>query len=1104
MTAARFGCLALAHVVCVPLWAAEVTSGDGLRLRFSDDGSVAAVLSGGSRFSPATAPRPMFALRELGADAWQPAEWILQGTNARGTVPQLGLAVTATFVPFSDRIEVRGAVLGLRGEERSVELMCALPGHADRVLWGVDTEEKVDPCAKPPSLSVRDEAQGPYRLWIDAFDLDPQMATVSVVGPGGTERTLAVLAAPDTAELVNQKWHTFVLSGLRDSDFDDGALSVRIANLPGGPTLMDLGGLYLMDARQSPADDAAAEAMVAQDEARVVKDSLGSWIVCPGYRPKDDKRQWFFQRKTLSVEDGSWIELGIRKGQHIEGSLAGLDAGQAPPRPGADGLLRGAGYPWATLTEPGAAGYTCALSPELPCRYRFQYDVERGQVQCVVAYGLSAHPLRRQVKSRAPFRFILYRTDDAWGFREAAERYYRLAPGLFKRPTDRFGFWYGAGPYKDYRGLDGLYAYLEVHEARLYPRRFIKDRATWEEWKASLAEYIPQVSDLGVLVLPYRHFYHCSLHVKGDMDGTLPHMPKTYDEGIHMLRTLPLPFANGYAHHIREVIDSSAMQRKNGRLDMKLSADDACAPTGRLIFRTSISPYLYEDRPEVMTNARAEMEFARELLAACPQVGGIYYDAGAGGGGVDHDPAHLRYAQSPLAPGPGISRMAGKYHFGRWMGEYLHGQGKIHFVNGGAGMGPGQVWHMLPFDAIGVEWPPVIGGMNKLRFLRTLARHKPVNFLKIQVVGDPDAAVADYVSKLGLYGVFPPPGVMVTGTRKRGGSIAESIAPYAKVLQAIYLAGWEPVTHARCRGRDVLVERYGPRDGKVHFAVYNPSRPQVSAQLTIDAEALGLPRLSKAVAIFAPEPALELRRAKPGTYRVDVTVPGRRLVVVQAGVDAVDDPQQLMDAYPARHRAWREEAGRPRLVGHWRFDEGSGQVVHDATDSKAHGALGRQKGGDASDPAWTPDGRAGAALRFDGKDDMVRIGHVGKLRIDRAFTVEAWIKRGERTTHARVVDFGGTCIYFEASGDKAGLRIGGYSVNTAWSSPIPLGQWTRLTASYDGKTIRMCVDGKLCNAKDYACNTPLSGQGFTIGNTGNIPRPFAGLIDEVRIWNYAR
>ena len=126
-------------------------------------------------------------------------------------------------------------------------------------------------------------------------------------------------------------------------------------------------------------------------------------------------------------------------------------------------------------------------------------------------------------------------------------------------------------------------------------------------------------------------------------------MPTTYDQAITMLETLRLPFANGYGHHLREVIDSSTMRLKNGDLDVKLSADDACAPTGRLIFRTSISPYLYEDRPEVMTYARSEMAFARELLERFPQVGGIYYDAGAGGGGATYS-LSLIHISEPTRP----------------------------------------------------------------------------------------------------------------------------------------------------------------------------------------------------------------------------------------------------------------------------------------------------------------------------------------------------------------------------------------------------------------------------------------------------------------------
>ncbi len=166
--------------------------------------------------------------------------------------------------------------------------------------------------------------------------------------------------------------------------------------------------------------------------------------------------------------------------------------------------------------------------------------------------------------------------------------------------------------------------------------------------------------------------------------------------------------------------------------------------------------------------------------------------------------------------------------------------------------------------------------------------------------------------------------------------------------------------------------------------------------------------------------------------------------------------------------------------------------------------LGGGRKADAGDPTWAADGREGGALRFDGVDDRVVFRATGKLRIRNAFTVEAWIKRERRTAYARVVDMGGTCIYFESKGDKVGLRIGGYGVNTAWSSPIPLDKWVHLKASYDGKTIRMFVDGKLCGEKAYESESPLSGQPVTIGNASSIKRPFAGLIDDVRIWNYAR
>lgn len=1079
-----------------------IRTGDGIELNLSDTGTTGRLSAGGSVFRSSS--RPLFSVREMGTDTWTAVDARFDGTRLVGESVQLGLGIEATFRAGSGRIEIKGALIDQRGEERDAQLLCALPARCANVRWHLDTVEAADPFADPGNTSPVAAEPGHYHLWVDAFDFDPGMGSVSVLTPSGSERLLAVLARPGAGAAVDQKWRTLLVPGIRNSDFSDGALRIRIGNFQGGYLSVDIGGLFLMDCQAVTRDEEQANLLLQKSESEARKLSSGSWVCAPAYRPRPGARAWGHEQATLRVEDGAWIELKLQRGQHLEGGMMRLGSGHLPMRPDGNGELPALGYPWATVTEPGAGGFTLGVSPRVPCPYRFSYEADAGAMQLVLSYGLSTHPRRAELKSRAPFHLVLYRSDDEWGFREATRRYYELAPELFQRPTQRLGFWYGAGAHRDYRGVEGEFAFLEVHEARLYPRRFLATRDEWALWHRNLAEYFPRHAELGILVLPYRHFYHCSLHVKGDMDGTLPHMPGTYEEAMAMLRTLPLPFGNGYAHHIRDLIESSTMRLRDGRFDVKLSADDPCAPTGRLIFRTSISPYLYEDQPDVMTNARAEMEFAQELLNAHPDVGGIYYDAGAGGGGVTYAPEHLRCARSPLAPGPGIGRMAGKYEFGRWMGEYLHSRGKVHFVNGGAGMGPAQTWHILPFDCIGVEWPPLTGAERVLRFLRVLAGKKPVSFLNIRMEGDISTAFRTYVGLLGIHGIFPPPHIVRSGGSQGSAAADELTAPYAALLQTMYVAGWEPVTHAVCDPRHIRIERYGPKDNRVYFALFNPTFTDASVELNINAQAVGLPAMKEAVVHFGTGSAAMLKQLGTGKQRVTCNIRGRQFVVVEAGVDAVDDPRRVADLYPSRLRAWKAEAVKPRLLGHWTLDEPSGQVARDTSGNGAHAVLGRSPDADTEDPERVAGGHAGAALRFDGKDDVVRVPPATKLRILDSFTIEVWIKRQRRTTHARVVDFGGTCMYFEGDGDRLGLRIGAYSVNTAWSTPIPLQTWTQVKASYDGKTIRMVVDGKLCGTRQYECGDPIRASSMSIGNAAQLPRPFAGLIDDVRLWNHAR
>ncbi|MBM4048363.1 MAG: hypothetical protein FJ279_24945, partial [Planctomycetes bacterium] len=94
-----------------------------------------------------------------------------------------------------------------------------------------------------------------------------------------------------------------------------------------------------------------------------------------------------------------------------------------------------------------------------------------------------------------------------------------------------------------------------------------------------------------------------------------------------------------------------------------------------------------------------------------------------------------------------------------------------------------------------------------------------------------ESRAQDYVNgvqRIGLYDIWPPP--TIVGSYVEPILPQDLVAPYGKVLQDMHRAGWEPVTHARCAPSSVQVERYGPRDAKTYFALFNPTAAE--AQVT--------------------------------------------------------------------------------------------------------------------------------------------------------------------------------------------------------------------------------------------------------------------------------
>ncbi len=85
------------------------------------------------------------------------------------------------------------------------------------------------------------------------------------------------------------------------------------------------------------------------------------------------------------------------------------------------------------------------------------------------------------------------------------------------------------------------------------------------------------------------------------------------------------------------------------------------------------------------------------------------------------------------------------------------------------------------------------------------------------------------------------------------------------------------------------------------------------------------------------------------------------------------------------------------LVAHWKFDEGSGAVVHDTSGNGNDGTF-------MGDPIWAA-GKTGGALEFNGSTDYVEVPFSESLKVINQgdFTVAAWFRLDEIPTEYKVV-----------------------------------------------------------------------------------------------------
>ncbi len=194
------------------------------------------------------------------------------------------------------------------------------------------------------------------------------------------------------------------------------------------------------------------------------------------------------------------------------------------------------------------------------------------------------------------------------------------------------------------------------------------------------------------------------------------------------------------------------------------------------------------------------------------------------------------------------------------------------------------------------------------------------------------------------------------------------------------------------------------------------------------------------------------------------------------------------------------------LVGHWRFDEGSGTI---ASDSSGHLNDGVINGATFTTMDLAPAPGNVSGLSFDGDDEVV-IPDAASLNFGPTdpMTISLWFKltAPHGVYHILGKRLGCGPMNYQLARDGGLYHFNSSNGRVNAGVDITLGKLTHTAVTYDGNnTIRVYLDGtEVANNPSYPLPTGATGN-LEIGSSGGCPESqnFPGVIDDVRIYNRA-
>ncbi|MGF1663458.1 MAG: LamG-like jellyroll fold domain-containing protein [Kineosporiaceae bacterium] len=191
------------------------------------------------------------------------------------------------------------------------------------------------------------------------------------------------------------------------------------------------------------------------------------------------------------------------------------------------------------------------------------------------------------------------------------------------------------------------------------------------------------------------------------------------------------------------------------------------------------------------------------------------------------------------------------------------------------------------------------------------------------------------------------------------------------------------------------------------------------------------------------------------------------------------------------------------LVAGYAFDETSGTAVGDASGlGNAGTAAGTTRAG----------GRFGGALAFDGAGSRVTVPDSASLDLRTGMTVMAWVNPTAVSDWRTVVlkedparsDLAYGLYAASPSRGAGGWVVTGSTTRSAENDTrLAAGAWTHVAMTYDGTILRYFQDGAQVASTAGAGAVPATTGPLVVGSNSVWGEPFAGLIDEVEVYDRA-